>query len=1198
MIRGIDGFGSKLLCVSMLALLGIGGCGKVGVSQNDPPSSMTPPGESGGPVAPTPTSPTPGQPTNPTPPGGGGGGGGTGGDPVTPNPPTQAVGEPATATANGAVLTSTRTTVYNLNSSAIGEGNWEDAALLENDNSQGDALAPRVAFDAAGNGFAVWTFDSGYMYASRYIASAADWSAPLRLDSNVEFAREARVAVDRQSGNAIAAWVQSDGTALSQYVSLFDAAASLWSAPQLVENTDNAVALGETTSVSIAGNQAAIAWRQSDGARINIYLSRLVNGAWTAPAVVDTRIEDGLHPEVAIDASGNAIVVWRQRDVEFRIYARRWNNGTQTFGEVMALDEQGDRQPRIGFDAAGNGFALWRGGGIYVRRYDVATDQWSAPVTVDDQTGDPRTGELAVDADGNAIAAWVQISGGDISTYTARYSAATASWGAPMLMETSDQPANPDKNPTVSLSGQEAVVAWIQQDIDARDTVYARKLSAGVWGPVTALEARDENADHVFSTVNAGGNAGVVWIQGDGLLPSVYEARYLSSNFVVPNGASWQSLANTLYGVNSAEGGSALQAALSGGSAPTPGTILNGLPATLSVTTSIPAYYTVLATDTWSHVAQTVYGVTDVNAIAELRDLLGNPTLAAGVQLVVPLTFDYLTSAQYSAPLDWSRVNTTTTTYHTLDASALTVALDSWTSAEVLEYEFTDALQPSVAFDANSNGLAVWAQASDLMVSRYVASTKTWSTPVALDSNTNDVYTPRLAMDRATGDAVVSWTQSDGVAESMYVSSFDASANSWSTPALLETSPHEVSLSVDGSAAAKAGEHAAIAWLQSNGTENNVYLSRFVGGTWTAPALIDADTDEAQQAGVAIDTNGNATVIWRQYSPAAGEHRIFVRRWDNGAQAYGAVTAIDGDGDRFPRIAFDAQGNGFALWGGGAYVRRFNVITGQWGPQMQLHVGDSGGWNGELAVDAAGNALAAWMENDGTAISTFARYYDVTTQTWSAAVSLENSTNPVSVDRNLTLSLVDGSGVVAWVQENDRPDVHAARFANGTWGPAALLETRFEIPSQLASGIDADDNATVLWIQADGGGESVFQAVSNATPYYRVPAGATWRSIAAALYDVDSDSAAEALRIAMGNPTLSTGLDLQALPAMLIVTPPVPTHYIVQNGDTWASITLKLYGTDRAEAADALQTYLGDPALTIGAQLLIPAELLYTVTED
>ena len=54
MIRGVDGFGSKLLYVSMLALLGIGGCGNVGVSQNDSPSSTTPPGESGGAMAPTP----------------------------------------------------------------------------------------------------------------------------------------------------------------------------------------------------------------------------------------------------------------------------------------------------------------------------------------------------------------------------------------------------------------------------------------------------------------------------------------------------------------------------------------------------------------------------------------------------------------------------------------------------------------------------------------------------------------------------------------------------------------------------------------------------------------------------------------------------------------------------------------------------------------------------------------------------------------------------------------------------------------------------------------------------------------------------------------------------------------------------------------------------------------------------------------
>jgi hypothetical protein len=1184
----MDKLRSKLLSVSVLALLGAAGCGQVNVTENAAPSSSTPGGGLG--TVPTqPTNPPTGQPNNP----------GTPSNPSTgtpTNPPAEAIGDPATATANGAVLTSTQTTVYNLNATAVGEGSWQSATLIEDINSQGPALGTRVGLDDAGNGFSIYTYRNGFVYVSRYTASTASWSAPLRLDSGTTFAIEPRIAVDRQTGNAIATWIQSDGTAPSLYVRQYDAATSTWGTAQLLETSSFALPTTESSAVSINGSHAAVVWRQRIGPNVtppadphNIYLSRLVDGVWTTPVVVDTSSNDGLRAEVAIDTNGNVIITWRQLADEHRIHARRWNNTTQSFGSVILLDNEGDRQPRLGMDDEGNAFALWRNGGIYVRRYDVTSGTWGPQITVDDQTGSPITGELSVDAAGNAIAAWGQITGADTEFFVARYSASTGTWGAAELMETSALPLNLDKNPTVSINGNDAVVAWVQKDpTNVVDSVYARELSAGVWGPVTLLETNTNRADDLSSSINLAGNSVVVWGQID-----AYAAHYLSSNFVVPNGATWQSVANTLYGVNSVEGGNALQAAL-GGIALTPGAILTGLPATLSVTTSVPAYYTVLATDTWSHIARTVYGVTDVNAIAELRASLGNPTLAAGLQLVVPSSYNYVTSGSYSAPLNWSLVNTTTTTYHPIDTSELTTPLDSWSAQELMETQGAAAITPRVAFDANSNGVAVWAQGSDLMMSRYVASTGTWSDPVALDSNTNEAHNPRLAMDRATGNAVVSWTQSDGTAESIYASSFTASTNDWSTPALLETSNAEISGWYEDSAAAKAGNHAAVAWMQIDGTENNIYLSRFVGGTWTAPALIDTTSDEALQVDVAVDGNGNVSVIWRQMSQVDGEYRINVRRWDNVAQAYGAVAAIDGDGDRQPHIAFDAQGNGFALWGGGAYARRFNVTTGQWGPQVQLNVGDIAGWNGEISVDASGDALAAWMEHDGTTINVYARYYDVSTQSWGDAVLLENSATPAIPERNLSVSLVNGSGVVTWAQDEPEVNLYAARFADGVWGSATLLDADSSGVDALAAAIDANNNATVLWTQ----GGSVYRAVSNATPYYLVPAGATWRSIAATLYNEDSDAAGQALQTAMSNTPLSTGLHLQGMPATLVVTPQVATHYIVQSGDTWLSITLGLYGTNVAQAVTALQNILSNPTLTVGAQLFIPSELNYSVPDE
>ncbi len=206
MVRRISGSGQILLSMSVLALAGLSGCGgSVGTGGTNPLAAgpAANPGVSAAPV-------NPGRPG------------------VTPS----AVGDSVTANANGAVLTTTRTLSYDLSNAALSGGGWQATALLEADNA--DASSPRVMFDAAGNGFAAWTQNSDTIV-RRYTASTATWSAPVILDTRAEEAHQARLAVDRSSGDAIVSWTQSDGTAESVYVSRFNSTANTWSSAQLLE---------------------------------------------------------------------------------------------------------------------------------------------------------------------------------------------------------------------------------------------------------------------------------------------------------------------------------------------------------------------------------------------------------------------------------------------------------------------------------------------------------------------------------------------------------------------------------------------------------------------------------------------------------------------------------------------------------------------------------------------------------------------------------------------------------------------------------------------------------------------------------------------------------------------------------------------------------------------------------------------------
>src|SRR6185503_11591716 len=109
-------------------------------------------------------------------------------------------------------------------------------------------------------------------------------------------------------------------------------------------------------------------------------------------------------------------------------------------------------------------------------------------------------------------------------------------------------------------------------------------------------------------------------------------------------------------------------------------------------------------------------------------------------------------------------------------------------------------------------------------------------------------------------------------------------------------------------------------------------------------------------------------------------------------------------------------------------------------------------------------------------------------------------------------------------------NVYANRRVGGAWatGTLPLLEANANsltttIPPSVA--IDSQGNINALWLQKNAAAEasdSVYSArynINDTTPYYRIPNGATWASIATALYG--STAPSSQLQSAMANPTLT-----------------------------------------------------------------------------
>jgi hypothetical protein len=154
------------------------------------------------------------------------------------------------------------------------------------------------------------------------------WGTPEMIDMGPgEEAWYPKVAVD-PNGNAIAVWEHQDGSVWNIRSNRYVAGVG-WMMPELIETNDTGNAGEVEVAVDAAGNAIAV-WEQFDGAVDNIWANRYEVGVgWGTAEMIETNDTGSAnYADVAVDAAGNAIVVWEQYDVLWEnIWANRYEVG-------------------------------------------------------------------------------------------------------------------------------------------------------------------------------------------------------------------------------------------------------------------------------------------------------------------------------------------------------------------------------------------------------------------------------------------------------------------------------------------------------------------------------------------------------------------------------------------------------------------------------------------------------------------------------------------------------------------------------------------------------------------------------------------------------------------------------------------------------------------------------------------------------
>lgn len=226
-----------------------------------------------------------------------------------------------------------------------------------------------VGMDADGNAIAMWmrpAFPGDVLWSNRYTAGSGWGTAELIESDETTSLRRPRLSVG-VGGDAFAIWVQLEETAMREDIWTTRFSGSSWEAPERIDGFDD----DDTVEADIAVDGMGIAhavWSQADPAFRNIWANQYTPGSgWGSSELIEPPNEDPAEdtdatvPRVAVNAAGNAFVVWRQTFEDWgSVWSNRLDPGTGWIGaELIEDDPRAAKTPKIAVDNNRHAHALW-----------------------------------------------------------------------------------------------------------------------------------------------------------------------------------------------------------------------------------------------------------------------------------------------------------------------------------------------------------------------------------------------------------------------------------------------------------------------------------------------------------------------------------------------------------------------------------------------------------------------------------------------------------------------------------------------------------------------------------------------------------------------------------------------------------------------------------------------------------------------
>jgi hypothetical protein len=278
-----------------------------------------------------------------------------------------------------------------------------------------------------------------------------------------------------------------------------------------------------------------------------------------------------------------------------------------------------------------------------------------------------------------------------------------------------------------------------------------------------------------------------------------------------------------------------------------------------------------------------------------------------------------------------------------------------------------------------------------------------------------------------------------------------------------------------------AWQHTPVGGSGSTG----IWVNRYIpGSSWSGPLQISTGTTAANVPAIAADGSGNAIVTWHQANASAFLEVQASRLAVSSGWSAPTILGTSAAAHNFaPYVAMDPAGNGMVTWN-----RATNTATGIYAvcavpyrtglgwqvpasiPSLQAGVDGFDDAYGAAVAMSAGGAVVGWAESvNGAVYRPFARVWNPTTGTWSAAATVAGTQDASNPEVG-----IDASGKVhaAWMQFSgtDWIDLYVGSYApGGTFSVSSQpVEALTGGIGYLSLQVTPAGSAALVWNQMNG----------------------------------------------------------------------------------------------------------------------------------